>query len=264
MSGPLAPRTPPTAARFDPVADAYARGRPEYPAGALRRLVVALGLGPGARVVDLAAGTGKLTGSLRAVLQVTVLAIEPSPGMRAQFRRVQPDVALVAAAAEHLPLRDGRADAVVVGQAFHWFRGKKALAEIARVVRPRGGLAVLYNTRDTRVPWMARFSPLLHSVEPTGGSESRGDRWRAAFESGSPFEPLGVEQFEWTNRVAADGLLDLALSRSYVSALAPDARSAFAGRVAEFAATDPDLAGRATIDIPYVTELAWTRRRDDP
>ena len=144
-------RGPATA--FSDVADAYERGRPTYPDDAVRWLV-----GEEPRdVVDLGAGTGKLTRSLVA-LGHRVTAVEPLDEMRSQLVGALPGVQALAGSAESIPLPAASADAVTCAQAFHWFDHAVALPEIARVLRPHGQLALVWNSRDDRDPWMARLS----------------------------------------------------------------------------------------------------------
>ena len=140
---------------FQAGAEAYERGRPGYPTDAVDALTDALGVGPGATVVDLAAGTGKLT-RLLVPSGATVIAIEPVDAMRRTLAAMLPRVPVVAGTAESMPLRDGSAGAVVAAQAFHWFDGEAALAEIHRVLAPGGRLGLVWNVR--RVP--------AHELEP--------------------------------------------------------------------------------------------------
>ena len=139
------------ATSFAAVADAYERARPEYPADAVRWLT---GDEP-ADVVDLGAGTGKLTRGLVA-LGHRVTAVEPLPEMLEHLRRAVPAATAVTGSAEQIPLPDGSADVVACAQAFHWFDQQAALREIARVLRPGGRIALVWNTRDDREPWTAR------------------------------------------------------------------------------------------------------------
>ena len=132
----------------------YERGRPDYPAEAIAWLAQALALGPGRRVLDLAAGTGKLTRALAAT-GAEVVAVEPVDEMRAFI-----EAEALAGTAEAIPLPAAAVDAVTVGQAFHWFRGDEALAEIHRVLRPHGRLGLVWNLRDSANPFMAALSEL--------------------------------------------------------------------------------------------------------
>src|SRR5262245_57888935 len=136
------------ASSFGEVAEAYERARPGYPDDAVRWLT---GAEP-CDVVDLGAGTGKLTRSLVG-LGHRVIAVEPLPGMLEQLRGAVPRATALSGSAEAIPLADASADVVVCAQSFHWFDHETALPEIARVLRPGGRLALVWNTRDDRDPF---------------------------------------------------------------------------------------------------------------
>jgi SAM-dependent methyltransferase len=232
---------------FAAVADAYERGRPEYPAEALHWLTGE----PPLDVVDVGAGTGKLTrGLLRLGHRVT--AVEPLPQMLERLRRAVPDAVAVAGTAESLPLAAGSADVVTVAQAFHWFEHERALPELARVLRAGGRLALVWNTRDDSDPWVARLSATI-------GSET--------VESRDATEPLdasglfgGVERttFPFSQRLDRATLRDLVLSRSYCAA------KPAAEREPVLAAVDllfDEHAEGDVIDLPYVTQCFRAERR---
>ena len=245
---------------FDRAADAYERGRPEYPAEAVRLLVARLGLGPGRWAMDLAAGTGKMTRALLAS-GARVVAVEPTRGMRAVFRRLLPRADLLAAPAEALPVRTGRLDAVVVAQAFHWFAGPVALAEIRRVLVPGGGLGIVWNTRDVSVPWVRRVSELLE--EPTAGiPRAASGAWKAAFATDgarAAFSPLERAEFPFAQRAAPETVVDRFLSVSAVAALGEAERTRFASAIRAVLDSDPATRGRPELEIPYRTEVYWCR-----
>ncbi|WP_439814784.1 class I SAM-dependent methyltransferase [Zavarzinia sp. CC-PAN008] len=136
---------------FQQGAEAYARGRPGYPAEADVWLTCDLGLGPGSTVVELGAGTGKFTTRLVAT-GATVIAVEPVAAMRAQLAASAPAARILDGTAEAIPLPDASANVVVCAQSFHWFATPVAVAEIARVLKPGGQLGLIWNTRDDRVP----------------------------------------------------------------------------------------------------------------
>ena len=148
---------------FARTADAYERGRPDYPDAAVDWLCSELAITPASTVVDLAAGTGKLTRRLAA--RAHVIAVEPIAEMRVKLEALLPDVRAVEGTAEALPLKTNSADAVTVGQAFHWFDGDKALAEIHRALRPGGGLGLVWNRRDLSHPIHAALQNLLEERE---------------------------------------------------------------------------------------------------
>src|SRR5436309_141476 len=130
-------------------ADAYERGRPEYSTEAIDALIRELGIGPGKRVLDLAAGTGKLTRQI-APSGAELVAVEPIVEMRAKLESVLPGIKAVEGTAERIPLPNHSVDAVVVGQAFHWFDGIRAVSEIRRVLKPGGGIGLIWQARDPR------------------------------------------------------------------------------------------------------------------
>lgn len=151
---------------FDGVAEQYERARPEYADEAVDWLVEELRLKPGSRVLDLAAGTGKLTRQL-VRRGLDVIAVEPSDEMRAVLERAVPEAEALAGTAEKIPLRYAWVDAVTVGQAFHWFDQEAALAEMNRVVRhDGGGIALLWNRWDEEDPLLSRVDALLAEIRP--------------------------------------------------------------------------------------------------
>ena len=225
---------------FGPVAGRYERGRPPYPAEAVDWLLPA-----GARrVLDLGAGTGKLTRELlRRGLEVT--AVDPSDGMRAELNRVLPDVPTRPGTAEEIPLPDRSVDAVLVAQAWHWVEPARAVPEIARVLAPGGRLGLIWNLRDEREDWVRRLGQILHSAEHARGTEV-----------GPPFGPVEIREFGWTHQIGPEQLLDMVASRSYVILLPPDERAGLLGQVRQLIATHPALVGRTVFDLPYVTQCA--------
>jgi SAM-dependent methyltransferase len=234
-------RDPTQATSFGAVADVYERGRPPYPRQAIDWLLP----GGARRVADLGAGTGKLTRLLRG-RGIDVLAVEPSAGMRQQFRGSVPGVPVAGGAAERMPLADGSIDAVLSAQAWHWVDPGRAIPEMARVLRPGGRLGLLWNTRDERVDWVARLSQIMHDVEShqTAGHTP---------EIGPPFLPLERLSVEWEFRLPAASLLDYVASRSYVITMAAPDRAATLAAVRGLLATHPDLVGRSELVFPQVT-----------
>jgi len=239
------------AGAFEQSADHYERGRPGYPADAVAVLAGELGIGPGSRVLDLAAGTGKLSRQLIA-LGAEVVAVEPLPAMRAELHRILPDVELLAGAAEAIPLPDASVDVVTVAQAFHWFDYPAALAEIARVLRPGGGLAAMWNEADEAEPETKR---LFTAVRTVGNRPDTIEvDWRAVFDDSARFEPARRARFRWRDSVVHADLLAAIASRSYVSVLEPAPKQAFLADMAAHIAELPE-----PFELPYVTEVYWCR-----
>jgi SAM-dependent methyltransferase len=236
------------AASFARVADAYERARPGYPADAVLWLA---GETP-CDVVDLGAGTGKLSRSL-AALGHHVVAVEPLPEMLDRLRAAVPGVAAVIGTAESMPLVDASADVVACAQAFHWFDHEPALAEIARVLRPEGRIALVWNVRDERVPWVSELSDAM--VGRTG--VERGTVGTGGRGAGGPIEQSGLfgevehATFEHTHAVDRAELQALVLSRSYCAVLPEEERAPILGRVDRLF---DEHARDGVLTLPYVVE----------
>jgi SAM-dependent methyltransferase len=227
------------AASFSAVAEAYERARPGYPEEAVRWLAGE----PPLDVVDLAAGTGKLTRVLVG-LGHRVTAVEPLAEMREQLREAVPGVRAVEGRAEAMPLPDASADAVVAAQAYHWFDHSVALPEIARVLRPGGRLGVIWNLRDESVDWVARLSELIDSE----GDKDRDDADGIA--ASGLYGEAEEAEWRWEQRLDRGRLRDLVLSRSYCATMTPE------GREPVLAAVDrlyDEVAGPEGLLMPYVT-----------
>jgi SAM-dependent methyltransferase len=239
------PQLRPLRLSFGRVADTYHSVRPPYFQPLLDRAQAVLELAPSARVLDLAAGTGRLTHEL-ARRFTHVIAVEPDDEMRALISVGE----VFAGTAEAIPLADDSVDAVFVGEAFHWFDARAALAEIARVLRPRGGLALVHtHWWETEPPLPDRALDLLR--EPYERfADQRNPPWDDSF-ADSPFEPLRAERFEEEMTVDVDTLLALYSTTSSLAAL-PDAE-----RAELFAAVRAELAGPYRLPIRH--ELTWTR-----
>jgi ubiquinone/menaquinone biosynthesis C-methylase UbiE len=227
-------------------ADAYERGRPEYPEAAVGHVVAALP--PGAVVLDLAAGTGKLTRPLLAA-GLEVIAVEPVAEMRAALPA---GARALVGTAEAIPLEDAAVDGVTVGQAFHWFDGDAALAEIARVLRPGGLLALLWNRRVLEDPLNQAIEGLVGPYRGDVPSHRTG-AWREAFARTASFGPLEETAFDNVLEQDADGLEARVSSISFIASL----ESAERAQVLERARA---LAGAGVVRVPYRTEVQICRR----
>jgi SAM-dependent methyltransferase len=250
----------PAARAFGSVGPEYERGRPEYPAEAVERLVETLALRPGRVVVEIGSGTGKFTRSLRST-GARVIAVEPSDGMRAVFRSQLPDVELLEGSAESIPLADGVADAVVVAQAFHWFRQPAALDEIARVLRPGGGLGLVWNRRDETVPWVAEFGQILQEFDDGTVPRTHRELWKSAIAAHPGFAPLESIVLTWSQEGDVATFVDRALSVSFVASQPPEIRARVAEAVRRLLAEHPATAERTLFRMPYRTHVHWTHRR---
>jgi len=212
-------------------------------------------------VLDLGAGTGKLTASL-AALGADVTAVEPDAAMLAELRRGLPEVRALGGSAEAIPLPDGSVDAVLCGQAMHWFDMSRAVPEIARVLVPGGVLGAMWNADDDRVEWVAALE------EATGGAGSPSlSRWRAvaAYFGADQFGAslfTAVEHAEFGNPVAhtVDSYVAVLATHSQVLIMEPAARERVLARARDFLASRPETAdGR--FELPMVTSVLRTGRR---
>jgi len=231
---------------FAEVAGSYERGRPGYPEDAVRWLV---GDEP-QDVVDLGAGTGKLTRAL-VLLGHRVTAIEPLPEMLEHLPEAAPGAFAMLGNAEVIPLPDAYGDVVTCAQSFHWFDHAAALPEIARVLRPGGRLALVWNSRDDRDPWTARLSELI------GNETVQETDVVPVLEASGLFGPVETAQFEFEQRLDRTTLLDLVLSRSYCAKLEPADREPILDAVAKLY---DETAAADGVRLPYVTECFRTQR----
>ncbi len=246
-------RIQPAANAFGDAAADYERARPSYPAESIDVLRRALGIGHGTRVCDLAAGTGKLTRLLVAT-GADVVAVEPVAGMREQLTAVLPDVTALDGTAEAIPLDDGSTDVVTVAQAFHWFRYAEALAEIRRVLRPGGGLAILFNRRDERVDWVRAWSDVIE-WHGRNVSEYEHIDWKVLLEA-EGFTGVTRTDVEWVQRMDRGLLASRVRSVSYIAEKDAAEQQDYVDRVLALVADFDD-----EFDLPYVTHV-WTTRRD--
>lgn len=239
---------------FGAAADAYERGRPSYPPSVVEHLAACLPLTEDTEALDLGAGTGKMT-RLLAPLVGRLIALEPVAAMREQLRAVLPGAEVLDAPAEAIPLATGTIDAVVVAQAFHWFDQSVALAEIARVLRSGGGLALVWNVRDESVPWVAQLSEMIHwHRHEVSAYESRID-WAAVVASAGEFTPLQKVELFHQHEHDAETLIDRVASTSYIAAMRPADRSKVIERVKGLIADFPEQ-----FPMPYRTDVYWTHR----
>jgi SAM-dependent methyltransferase len=237
---------------FGSAAADYDRHRPSYPVAALRW---ALGETP-RRVVELGAGTGILTRALRS-LGHDVVPVEPDAAMRAQLEASTPGVTALPGTAEAIPLPDGSVDAVVAGQAYRWFDRAQAHPEIARVLRPGGIFAPVWNRRDESVPWVAALSAVADDAR--GGRGVRDDVPELV-SFGPRFAPLERAQFGHTVRTTFEGVVELIKTRSYYLTADAARRAEVEAAVRDLAVRFPELAG-GEFELPYRTIVYRAARR---
>jgi SAM-dependent methyltransferase len=241
----------------------YERGRPGYAPAAIDWLAARARIEPGRRVLDLAAGTGKLTRALVA-LGAEVVAVEPVPEMRRRLEHALPTVLALDGVAEALPLEAGSFDAVVCGEGFHWFDGPRALAEIHRVLRPHGSLGLLWNVHewDRSASWVQAVERIIapHS-DGRSGTRYLSGRWRDAFAATTLFGPLETCSHEHELSLDRAGFVAQIASVAFIAALPDRERDGVLAQVERVLATDPALRDRQMIGVPYRTDAWFALRR---
>ena len=229
----------------------YERGRPGYPPEAVEILVRELDLRPGRTVLDLAAGSGKLTREL-VRSGAEIVAVDPVDAMREALAASLPGVRALPGTAENIPLPDGSVDAVTVAQAFHWFDGARALAEIHRVLRPGGRLGLVWNWRDQSDPLMARLTELMEPYRGSAPGYASGI-WRHALEETTRFTPLEEAHVPYPYETDGEGMVARVASVSFIANLPDDERERL---LADVRAAVP--AGRVV--ARYRTDVYWCER----
>lgn len=227
---------------FGAVADTYARVRPGYPDVAVDLLLPF----SARRVVELGAGTGALT---RSLLErgLEVVAVEPDPNMRGVLAKRANGADVRAGSAEQIPVEDGAADAVVGAQMWHWVDLEAATAEVARVLRSGGSFGLIWNFRDESVPWMAELGNLLGEEDMHSGPAN------VMLPPGVPFEQRENAEFSFSQQLEREDLVGLVASRSQVQVMPDEGRDELLAQVQMLSDTHGDLAGKAIVDVPYVT-----------
>jgi SAM-dependent methyltransferase len=231
---------------FGTVAGAYDQGRPDYPLPAIDWLLHEVD-GP---VADVGAGTGKLSQVIRAAGH-PVIAIDPDPDM---LSRIDHAIDTRQGTGEKLPLPDASVAAVTFGQSWHWVDPIRATAEVVRVLRPGGVLGLLWNIRDESYDWVRKLGRNIH----------RRANYEQIVDDGpevvAPFGEPEHNVISWTRPMAADDIVAMVSSRSYVIAAAPDVRDRVLAGVRELLVGHPDLIGKSVIEMPYTTHTFRYRR----
>ncbi|MEV4206460.1 class I SAM-dependent methyltransferase [Nocardia salmonicida] len=242
------------AGSFGTQAAVYAQYRPDYPAAGIRWALEAVAEKAGAVVLDLGAGTGKLTGGLLAA-GVEVIAVEPDEGMRAELVRRYPEVRALSGAAEAIPLADGSVDAVLAGQAFHWFDQARAFPEIARVLRADGVFAAFWNNDDDKVEWVAGLRDVSRSSASFPPSSSDD-----ALPAHPLFAPFEYAEFAHSQRRTAESLTASIGTHSHTVVISTQERAEVLARILDYLRATPETA-EGEFDFPLRTEVIRAVRR---
>lgn len=226
---------------FGSQAAAYERGRPSYPPESIDWLLP----GGAGDVLDLGAGTGKLTARL-VERGLAVVAVDPIAEMLEVLGAALPDTPALLGTAEQIPLPDNSVDAVLVAQAWHWFDPERAIEEVVRVLRPGGRLGLVWNTRDERLGWVKELGRII-------GREDARDALDSGVALPEPFADIEHHQVEWTNYLTPQALIDLVASRSYCITSPAEVRTKTLDQVRELLATHPTLVNATGLALPYIT-----------
>jgi len=237
----------------------YEAARPSYPPEAVEWFVENLRIEPGRTVVDLAAGTGKLT-RLLAPAGANLIAAEPVAGMRATFRAILPTIPVVATTAEQLAFRDGSLDAVTIAQAFHWFDEDRAIAALAGAVRVGGRVGLVWNARDRSVPWVNDVWAIMDRVEKRAPWRDH-ENWRdSALREMPGFGPLHSAEFRHEQVVSPEEMVQRVASVSHVAVLPQAERESVLDEVRAVLRTDRRTRGLDELKVPYRVDCYWFER----
>ncbi|MCI4352094.1 MAG: class I SAM-dependent methyltransferase [Thermoplasmata archaeon] len=242
---------------FQRAASRYERSRPEAPPAAIDALVRSLNVSLQSTVLELGAGTGKLS-RLLVPRSGPYVAVEPVPAMREQFRQAFPTVPLVGGIAERLPIRPSSVDAIAVAQAFHWFDVPRAMAEMHRVLRPGGTVGLLWNLRDESVDWVGQVTSIIDRYDE-GGPRFRQRAWRDGWARTPGFDPLELQSFPFVQRMDRETALARFTSVSFIASLDETRYAEAEAQLRHLLDTHPAIAGRAQIELPYKCEIYSSR-----
>jgi SAM-dependent methyltransferase len=238
--------------------DAYERGRPSFAPEVVEHLRRELDLRPGRRLLELGAGTGKLT-RLLAPLGSEILVVEPVEEMLARLQEHVPQAERVGGVAEAVALPDGSVDAIVAAQAFHWFDAPVALREMHRVLRPDGRVGLVWNRRDEAVGWVGKVGELIERHRAGTPGYAHG-RWREPFDDTTLFSPLELHRFPYVQELTREAACDRVESISFIAALPDAERAAVRAEVLALLDADPATQGRELLELPYVCDVYTCRR----
>jgi len=238
---------------FEVAADEYEAARPEIPGLALRFLIEQLRLHASSRILDIGAGTGKITRALARTYQ-DIVALEPVQAMRQKIHIFSPNVRVLGGVAEAIPLKDVSVDAVVAGNSFHWFANTTAIQEIARVLKPQGRIGLVWTVRDESVGWVAE---LMHIMDRHRGHVAgyREGKWTAILAQSKRFSQVSQESFRFTRTTGRKTVTDRVASMSFIQKLAPGERQKVLEEISTTLSKSSSTECGADVEFPCRTDV---------
>lgn len=210
------------------------------------------------KILDLGAGTGKFTKLLLPFFK-NIIAIEPVDGMRKKFQTLFPEVQIMFGTAEEIPLESCSVDFVLCAQAFHWFNAPVAIQEIYRILKPNGGLGLLWNVRDESFDWVRRLTEIIDPYED-GAPRYKKMYWKQAFDETNYFSKLNHQSFSYIQDGSIETIVDRIASISFISTLPDKTRQQILSDVRELIATHPQTKNTNIINLPYKTDVYCSQK----
>jgi len=241
---------------FEQAATVYEQARPSYPSEAID-LIKSFCDKPDI-IIDLGAGTGKLTRLLGPIGAREIVAIEPVSAMRENLKNIPIITKIIDGTAEHIPFDDHTVDIIVCGQAFHWFANHRALAEFNRVLKPNGFLVLIWNIADNSGrEWAEEIADYVDSFKPPEVSRYKIMEWKKAFDNQNFFSPLQHKQFSSKQRVTRDLAIKRILSTSFIAALPSEEQKKLIDGVRKIIDNVEEIRNAEEFDVQQNTDVYW-------
>jgi len=241
---------------FEQAATVYEQARPSYPNEVID-LIKSLCNKPDI-IVDIGAGTGKLTRLLGPIGAREIIAIEPVSAMRENLKNIPIITKIIDGTAEHIPFEDHTIDMIICGQSFHWFANHRTLAEFNRVLKSNGLVVLVWNLADNRGrEWAEHISEYVNSFKPSEVERYKGMEWKKAFDNQNFFSSLQHEQFTHKQRVTRDLTINRVLSMSFVAALPAEEQTKLVNEVRNMLDNVEEIRGLQEFDMNILTDVYW-------